>query len=93
MTSEQFRKNEHLRTAMLESLAQGHMKMALAILRDLGTPREFSPPAGVDFMAFNAMQNARREGFYHALDALEGLATAPSKTLTTKDLMRDLAPE
>jgi len=93
MTAAAFRKNELLRTALHETLNQNHVKMALAILRDIGEPRELAPPQGISFMEFNATQNTRREGYFQALSALETLATIPTQTPTTRDIMPSLLPE
>jgi ankyrin repeat protein len=93
MTATDFRKNEMLRTALHETLNQNHVKMALAILRDIGEPREITPPPGISFMEFNATQNTRREGYFQALSALETLAVLPSKAPSTRDIMPSLLPE
>jgi hypothetical protein len=50
-------------------------------------------PSDVDFLIFNALQNARREGFFHALRSLEALATPIKVVPSTKDLMPNLVDE
>jgi hypothetical protein len=92
-TTSSFRKNQLLQSALAETLAAPHVQIALQVLRDLGEPAEMPVPPEVDFLSFNAMQNARREGYFHAVRALEILATPPSKTHTTKDLMPNLVEE
>ena len=88
-----YRKTELLQASLAETLRQPHVQTALQVLRDLGEPAELHPPSDVDFLIFNAMQNARREGFFHALRALETLATPMAAIPLTKDLMPSLVPE
>lgn len=48
------------------------------VLNFLGTPVPTMPPVGVDFVAWNASLNARREGFYEAVRLLGALCEDPS---------------
>jgi hypothetical protein len=88
-----FRKNELLQTGLAEVMRHPAVQAALEVLRDLGEPAEMPVPGEVDFLIFNAMQNARREGFFHALRSLEALATPLKAVPTTKDLMPNLVDE
>ena len=92
-TANSYRRNEMLQTALAETLKQNHVQLALEILRELGEPAELPVPGEVDFLIFNAMQNARREGFFHALRSLEALATPIKVAPSTKDLMPNLVDE
>jgi hypothetical protein len=44
------------------------------ILMTLGTPVPTLPPAGVDFIDWNATLNSRREGYYEAIRILTALS-------------------
>jgi hypothetical protein len=90
MTPAQFRKSAPLREALAEVLERSCVQRALAVLRENGEPVEFLIPPGVDFMAFNATQNTRREGYFQALRALEQLAQPLVEPPKTKDLMPSL---
>ena len=92
-TIETFRKNELLQTSLQRTLAEPHMEIALELVLELGLPRELEPPKGIDFIHFNALQNARREGYFHALTALKNLSTPLTKPPTTRDLMPNLEEE
>lgn len=82
-----------LQTALAETLGQNHVQIALQVLRELGEPSEMPVPGEIDFLIYNALQNARREGYFHAIRALELLATPPSAIPLTKDLMPSLVDE
>lgn len=88
-----FRRNELLQQGLAEAMRHPSMVAALDVLRDLGEPTEMPVPGEVDFLIFNALQNARREGFFHALRSLEALATPIKVVPTTKDLMPNLVEE
>jgi hypothetical protein len=88
-----FRANELLVTSFASILRKPEFQAALDALRDLGTPREFSPPDGVSFTEWNSHQNARREGFNQALDALVSLGTPNKPRKTDRDFMPDLVKE
>jgi hypothetical protein len=90
---EKFRQNEPLCSSFAELLSRPEMQVALDALRDLGCPREIAPPNGVGFAEWNSHQNARREGFYHALDALLALGTPLKARKTDADLMPNLELE
>jgi hypothetical protein len=49
------------------------------VLTNLGIPVPALPPAGVDFIDWNATLNARREGYYEALRLLSALSENPSQ--------------
>lgn len=89
-TIETFRSNEVLTISFAELLKRPEMLAALGALRDLGAPRETAPPSGVGFSEWNSHQNARREGFHHALDALEALGTPIPKRKADSELMPNL---
>jgi hypothetical protein len=88
-----FRRNELLQTGLAEAMRHPSMVAALEVLRDLGEPAEMPVPSDVDFLIFNALQNARREGFFHAIRSLEALATPIKAAPLTKDLMPNLVDE
>jgi hypothetical protein len=90
-TSTAFRANELLQTSLAETFEQTHVKIALGIVRDLGEPREMNP-GNVPFLEFNALQNARREGYFLALSNLTALAVKPPKP-TKRELMPPLVDE
>ena len=92
-TANSYRRNELLQASLAETLKQSHVQLALQVLRELGEPAELPAPGDVDFLIFNAMQNARREGFFHALRSLEALATPIKVAPSTKDLMPNLVEE
>lgn len=92
-TPNTYRRNELLQQSLAETLKQNHVQLALQVLRELGEPAELPAPGDVDFLIFNAMQNARREGFFHALRSLEALATPIKVAPSTKDLMPNLVDE
>jgi hypothetical protein len=92
-TLNSFRKNELLQTGLSEVLRHPAMQAALEVLRDLGEPTEMPVPGDIDFLSFNAMQNCRREGFFHALRSLEALATPIKNLKNTKDLMPNFVEE
>jgi hypothetical protein len=92
-TPASFRKNELLQQALAETIKQNHVQLALEVLRELGEPAELPVPGDVDFLIFNAMQNARREGYFHAIRSLEALATPIKAIPMTKDLMPNLVDE
>lgn len=92
-TANSYRRNELLQTSLAETMKQSHVQVALQVLRDLGEPAELPVPSDVDFLIFNAMQNARREGFFHALRSLEALATPIKAAPLTKDLMPSLSDD
>ena len=48
------------------------------VLSFLGTPVPTMPAAGVDFIDWNAMVNARREGFFEAIRLLGALTEEPA---------------
>ena len=88
-----FRRNELLQGGLAEVMRHPSMVAALEVLRELGEPAEMPVPSDVDFLIFNALQNARREGFFHALRSLEALATPMKAVPLTKDLMPSLVDE
>jgi hypothetical protein len=88
-----FRRNELLQTGLAEAMRHPSVQAALEVLRDLGEPAEMPVPSDVDFLIFNALQNARREGFFHAIRSLEALATPIKAAPLTKDLMPSLVDE
>lgn len=92
-TPNTYRRNELLQQSLAETLKQNHVQIALDVLRELGEPAELPAPSDVDFLIFNAMQNARREGYFHALRSLEALAMPIKVAPSTKDLMPNLVEE
>jgi hypothetical protein len=92
-TANSYRRSEILQTALAETLKQSHVQTALQVLRDLGEPVEMPVPPEIDVLIWNSLQNARREGFFHALRSLEALATPIKVVPSTKDLMPNLVDE
>jgi hypothetical protein len=92
-TANSYRRSEILQTALAESLKQSHVQTALQVLRDLGEPVEMPVPPEIDVLIWNSLQNARREGFFHAIRSLEALATPIKAAPLTKDLMPSLVDE
>lgn len=93
ITVEKFRQNEALCSSFADLLAKPEMAAALEALRDLGCPREISPPNGTGFTEWNSHQNARREGFFQALEALLALGVPVRPRKTDADLMPNLEIE
>jgi hypothetical protein len=93
MTADEYRKNDLLRPALAQTLQEPHVQRALEVLKDLGEPLEMPTPPGLNFMEWNAMQNARREGYFHALRSLERLAVPARAVQSYKDLMPSLVEE
>jgi len=93
ITAEAFRKNEVLVSSFGELVNQSTFQLALEIVRDLGKPTELSVPEGIGFLEWNAFQNARREGYHHALDILEALAAPSPKRKSDRDLMPALVAD
>jgi hypothetical protein len=93
MTADEYRKNEMFRPALAQTLQETHVQAALEILKNLGEPTEMPTPAGLNFMEWNAMQNARREGYFHALRAFERLSVPLRQAPSTRDLMPSLVEE
>jgi len=92
-TANSYRRSEILQTALAETIKQSHVQTALQVLRDLGEPAEMPVPPEIDVLIFNSLQNARREGFFHAIRSLEALATPIKAAPLTKDLMPSLVDE
>lgn len=92
-TADAFRKNEALVSSYGELVNQQVFQLALEIVRTLGKPAELSVPEGIGFLEWNAFQNARREGFHHALDMIEALAEPIAKRKTDRDLMPALVAD
>lgn len=88
-----YRRNELLQTGLAEVMRHPSMVAALDVLRDLGEPVELPVPPEIDVLIWNSLQNARREGFFHALRSLEALATPMKAVPLTKDLMPNLVEE
>jgi hypothetical protein len=93
ITVEVFRQNEALCASFADLLAKPEMKVAIEALRDLGCPREIAPPKEVGFSEWNSHQNARREGFFHALDALLALGIPMRPRKNDTELMPNLVSE
>jgi|APGre2960657373_1045057.scaffolds.fasta_scaffold157894_2 hypothetical protein len=93
MTIEQFRGNEVMVTSFASLLKTNEFQVALAIVRELGIPRETGAPAGATFAEWNSHQNTRREGFHLALDSLLALGTPTPKRRNDRDLMPSLSKE
>jgi len=49
------------------------MMNGLEVLRQIALPSETRVPQGADVIQFNALMNARREGYYDALRNIEAL--------------------
>jgi hypothetical protein len=93
MTAEEYRKNELFRPALAQTLQEPHVQRAIDVLKELGEPLEMPTPSGLNFMEWNAMQNARREGYFHALRSLERLAMPARLAPSARDLMPSLVEE
>jgi hypothetical protein len=88
-----YRRNELLQQGLAEVLRHPSMQAAIQVLRDLGEPAEMPVPPEIDVLIWNSLQNARREGFFHAIRSLEALATPIKAAPLTKDLMPSLVDE
>lgn len=93
MTADEYRKNDLFRPALAQTLQEPHVQRALEVLKELGEPLEMPTPPGLNFMEWNAMQNARREGYFHALRSFERLAVPARVVQSYKDLMPSLVEE
>ena len=62
-----------------KALRNPHVDKALRIVSDMGIPVSNFPPEGVDFLTFNAMLNASREGYAQAISNLRALAEPTPK--------------
>lgn len=49
------------------------LKSGFDVLRDVALPLETKVPAGIDAVQYNALMNARREGYYDAIRNIEAL--------------------
>lgn len=49
------------------------LKAGFEVLRDVAWPTQLQVPAGTDPVQFNALMNARREGYFDALRNIEAL--------------------
>lgn len=49
------------------------LKAGFEVLKEVALPIEARVPAGVDSIQYNALMNARREGYYDALRNIEAL--------------------
>jgi hypothetical protein len=49
------------------------LKAGFAVLRDIAWPTQMQVPTGTDSVQFNALMNARREGYFDALRNIEAL--------------------
>lgn len=92
-TANSYRRTELLQASLADTLKQPHVQTALQVLRDLGEPVEMPVPPEIDVLIYNSLQNARREGFFHALRSLEAMATPIRMAPSTKDLMPNLVDE
>ena len=91
--SNSYRRNELLQQSLADTLRQNHVQIALTVLRELGEPTELPAPSDIDFLIHNAVLNARRDGYFHALRSLEALATPIKVAPLTKDLMPNLVDD
>jgi hypothetical protein len=49
------------------------LKAGLEVLKQIALPSETRTPQGADVIQFNALMNARREGYYDAIRNIEAL--------------------
>lgn len=49
------------------------LKKGLDVLKEVALPAEARAPQGVDTIQYNALMNARREGYYDALRNIDAL--------------------
>jgi hypothetical protein len=74
MTLNDWNKRDDFKIAW-KTFSRSEAGKALAeILTNLGTPIPTLPPAGVDFIDWNATLNSRREGYFEALRVLNSLS-------------------
>lgn len=56
------------------------LKAGFEVLRDVAWPTQLQVPTGTDPVQFNALLNARREGYYDALRNIEALKEIKRQT-------------
>lgn len=78
MTLKDWNSRQDLRLAWKNFYATPAGKALKDVLYFLGTPVPTMPAQGVDFVDWNAMVNARREGFYEAIRLLGALTEEPA---------------
>lgn len=61
------------------------LQKGLAVLQNVALPQETRAPQGIDPIHYNALLNARREGYYDALRNLEALGQTKPPTETLPD--------
>lgn len=77
MTLKDWNARQDLRLAWKEFYRTPAGQGLKEVLTFLGTPVPTMPAQGVDFIDWNAMVNARREGFYEAVRLLGALTEEP----------------
>ena len=61
------------------------LKIGFSVLKEVALPQETRAPQGMDPIHFNALLNARREGYFDALRNLEALGETKKPTETLPD--------
>lgn len=56
------------------------MRAGFEVLRDVAWPTQLQVPTGTDPVQFNALMNARREGYFDALRNIEALKEIKRQT-------------
>jgi hypothetical protein len=79
MTLKEWYARQDLRLAWKEFFKSEPGKALKGVLTFLGTPAPTMPPQGVDFIDWNSMVNARREGYYEAVRLLGALCQEPNE--------------
>jgi hypothetical protein len=78
MTLKEWNARNDLRMSWKEFYKTPSGQALKEVLSFLGTPVPTMPAAGVDFIDWNAMVNARREGFFEAIRLLGALTEEPA---------------
>lgn len=74
MTLKEWQNRSDLKTSWKEFLKTESGKGLKEVIVGLGTPVPTMPPKEIDFIHWNAILNARREGFFEAVRLLDVLS-------------------
>jgi len=69
------------------------LKQGLELLKDIALPAEVRTPENVDLVQFNALANARREGYYDCIRNIEALKQISVKQPDLPDPWEDTKKE
>jgi hypothetical protein len=85
ITLPEWTRREDLREEWAQALATRSVSSALELAANLGAPKSVVVPEGFSGMEWNALQNARREGFFECLQLLRDLAERPADPVVATD--------